>query len=185
MRNCYRVLAATLAILALVLLGPSPSTPVADGIPLPVRMAAQTSVLTGYLSDNIKITKVQDHTTAGTSTISATGVDMANYTGVVFLTSYGTAASDNTCHLEQSTDDVTYDDLASTEAGVASSDEDVFLDIRNPRERYVRMACLRGTSSTLESVWAFQYGGRSLPADNTTAGTIHGETHNSPAEGSK
>ena len=37
------------------------------------------SIMHGYLSDNIKITKVQDHTTAGTSAINATGVDMTGY----------------------------------------------------------------------------------------------------------
>lgn len=181
MRKGLRILAVGLALFGLMVAGVGLRT-------TPMDVLAQTGVLTGYLSDNIKITKVQDHTTAGTSTITATSIDMQNYTGVVFLTSFGTAASDNTCHVEGSSDDGSSDsftDLTSTEVGVASSDEDVWLDIRNPVERYIRFACLRGTSSTLESVWAFQYGGRSLPADNTTAGTIHGETHNSPAEGSK
>lgn len=184
----YRVLAATLAVLALVLLGPPRSAPIADVIPAPVRLAAQAGVLTGYLSDNILFTKVEDHTTAGTSDVESDSVDMSNYTGVIFVTSFGTAATDNGCHIESSSDDGssdTFADLTGTEALSGSSDEDVWLDLRNPRERYVRAECLRGTSSTLESVWAIRYGGRSLPTDNTTTGTITGEKHNSPAEGSK
>lgn len=190
MMTRFRILAATLATLALVLLGPPPSAPGSnlDLVPAPVRLAAQTGVLTGYLSDNLTLTKVSDHTTAGTSDVTSSSVDMANYTGVVFLTSFGTAATNNDCHIEQSSDDGSSDsfaDLTGTDTTAGSSDEDVWIDMRNPRERYLRMICERGTSSTLESVWAFRYGGRSLPVDNTTTGTINGEQHNSPAEGTK
>lgn len=184
----YRILAATLAIVALCVLGVPSGAPMGDRIPAAVTLVAQTGVSTGYLSDNILFTKVEDHTTAGTSTVDSDSIDMANYTGVVFFTSYGTAATDNGCHIESSSDDGSSDsfaDLTGTEALSGSSDEDVWLDLRNPRERYVRASCLRGTSSTLETVWAFRYGGRSLPTDNTTTGTITGEKHNSPAEGTK
>ena len=184
----YRILAATLAIVALCVLGAPSGTPTGDGIPALVKLAAQTGVSTGYLSDNILFTKVEDHTTAGTADVESDSIDMANYTGAIFVTSNGTAASNNTCHIESSSDDGssdTFADLTGTEVGVASSDEDVWIDIRNPRERYIRAECLRGTSTTLETIWAIRYGGRSLPTDNTTAGTIHGEKNNSPAEGSK
>lgn len=143
-------------------------------------------VRTGYLSDNINITSVSGHSTAAASNVTGTGVDMADYTGVLFVAKFGTAASDNTLKAQSSTDDGSadaYADLEGTLVGVASSDEVVFLDITNPRERYVRPIGMRGTSSTLEGIWAFRYGKRSLPEDNTTAGTIHGEQHNSPAEG--
>ena len=177
MMRITRYLAASLALVALVLVSP-PTAP---------RLNAQ-SVLTGYLSDNLTLTKIADHTTAGTSDVTSASVDMSGYTNVLFLTSFGTAATNNDCHVEQSSDDGSVDtfaDLTGTDTTAGSSDEDVFIDVRNPRERYVRLICERGTSSTLESIWAFKYGARSLPVDNTTTGTIAGEQHNSPAEGTK
>lgn len=142
----------------------------------------------GKLSEDVKITKVADHTTAGTSAVTSSSVDMQDYEGVIFISSYGTAAAGNTAHAEQSSDDGSSDafaDLAGTEVGVSTSDEDVWVEVHRPTERYVRAAFLRGTSSTLESIYAIQYGAKIKPVDNTTAGTIHGESHNSPAEGTK
>ena len=136
------------------------------------------------LSNGIKITKVQDHTTAGTDAVNSDGVDMANFEGVLFLTSFGTAATDNTVNAAQGlTSGGTYDDLLGTETGATASDEDVWLDIYRPLDRFVRLEVVRGTSTTLESIWAIQYGARNLPVDNTTTGTIIGEAHTSPAEG--
>lgn len=135
------------------------------------------------LSNHVKITKVQDHTAAGTTAVNSTGVDMAGYEGVLFVTSFGTAASGNTLEAAQSADDSTYNDLAGTSVTSGTSDEDVWIDVYRPIDRYVRVEAARGTSSTLESIWAIQYGGRVQPVDNTTSGTIIGEAHVSPAEG--
>lgn len=140
----------------------------------------------GYLSEHIKIQKVQDHTTAGTSTITTDAIDMAGYDGVLVLSSFGTPASNNTVKLQQSSDDGgsdDYSDLEGTSTTSGSSDEDVFVDLKSPSKRYVKAVFTRGTSSTLESIWALLYRARSLPVDNTTTGTIAGETHASPAEG--
>jgi hypothetical protein len=136
------------------------------------------------LSNHIKLTKVADHTAAGTSTVNATGVDMAGYEGVIFITSFGTAAADNSINAQQSTDNSSFADLAGTSVVSGTSDEDVWVDIYRPLERYVRIEAIRTTSSTLESIWAIQYGARKQPVDNTTSGTIIGEAHVSPAEGS-
>ena len=182
----YRVLAATLALVAIALIGPPQGG--SDRVPLSVRALAQTGVLTGYLSDNIKIVKIADHSTADTTLITSSAVDMQGYTCALFITSYGTAASGNTFAIQSSSDDGSadaYTDLTGTEVGVSTSDEDVWEDICRPRERYLKVTAERGTSSTLESIWVIQYGARSLPQDNTTAGTIHGEQTNSPAEGTE
>jgi hypothetical protein len=42
---------------------------------------------------------------------------------------------------------------------------------------------LRGTSTTIDWGIAIPYAARKKPVDNTVAGTIHGELHASPAEG--
>lgn len=136
------------------------------------------------LSTIIEITKVADHTAAGTTAVDSTGVDMAGWDGVLFITSFGTAASGNTVKAAQSADDSTYDDLTGTSVTSGTSDEDVWIDVYRPRDRYVRLSAARGTSSTLESIWAIRYmGGRKLPRSNVLSGTIIGERHVSPAEG--
>lgn len=136
------------------------------------------------LSDRIKITKVSDPTIAGTTAVESTAVDMAGYGGVLFLTSFGTAAANNTILASQ---DVasggSFTDLLGTSVTSGTSDEDVWLDIVAPRKRYVRVEIARGTSTTLGDIWAIQYGPAAEPVDNTTSGTIVGEAHLAPAEG--
>lgn len=144
--------------------------------------------ISGYLSDCVKITKVADHSSAATSAVNSTGVDMTGYDGVLFITSFGTAAADNTVNLAQSeTISGSYDDLLGTSVTSGTSDEDVFIDmtggLADTTHPFVRLEAARGTSSTLESIWAIQYKARALPIDNTTSGTIAGEQHNRPAQG--
>lgn len=144
--------------------------------------------VSGYLSDCVKITKVADHSTADTTAVNSTGVDMTGYDGALFLTSFGTAASDNTVNLAVS-DAVagSYSDLTGTSVTSGTSDEDVFIDytggMADNTKPWLRLEAARGTSSTLESIWVIQYKARSLPIDNTTSGTIAGEQHNRPAAG--
>ena len=139
----------------------------------------------GQLSQIVKLIKVKDHSSAATSAVTSDIVDTQGYEGVLFVTSFGTAAADNTLKLQQDTDSAggTMADLEGTSVASGSSDEDVWIDIYKPRERYVRAVAARGTSSTLESIWASLYNPREMPVDNTTTGTIIGEAHTSPAEG--
>ena len=123
----------------------------------------------GYLTDDIKITKVKDHSTAATDAVTSDELDMAGYDGVLFVTSFGTANSGNLVTLH---DGATSGGEAATVALITSgsSDEDVILDVRNPR-RYVQLVATRGASSTLESIWAIQYRTRALPVTNALTGT--------------
>lgn len=144
----------------------------------------------GLLSDCVKLIKVKDHSTADTAAVDSDGVDMdqdGGYEGVLFLTSFGTAAANNTLKAQQSSDNGVADgfsDLEGTLTAPGASDEDHWLDIYKPTKRYVRAEATRGTSSTLESIWALLYGPRNtMNVDNTVSGTITGEGHVSPAEG--
>lgn len=137
----------------------------------------------GFLSERVKLTKVTDHTTAGTSAINSGSVDMTGYKGVIFFTSFGTAAVDNTIEAASSTDDSTFADIAGTNVVPGASDEDVWVDVWGPPNRYVRCEIARGTSSTCESIWAIQYDPVTSPQDNTTTGTIAGEAHAQPIAG--
>lgn len=136
------------------------------------------------LSSNVKITKVSDYAAAATSAINSASVDMSGYTGVLFIASFGTAAANNTMNAAQGADDsADWEDLTGTSVASGASDEDVWVDVYRPTDRYVRAEIARGTSTTLEAIWAIQYGPRKAPVDNTTTGTISGEVHASPAEG--
>jgi len=135
------------------------------------------------LSKSCKFTKVADHSSAATSAINSASVDMLGYDGVIFITSFGTAASNNTINAAQCDDDSTFLDLEGSSVTSGSSDEDVFVEVYRPKDRYVRCEVARGTSSTCESIWAIQYGARKQPVDNTTTGTIAGELHVTPDEG--
>jgi hypothetical protein len=143
-------------------------------------------IVSGFLSDNVKITKVQDHTAAGTSAVVSTGLDMTGYDGVLFLTSFGTAAANNTARASVcATVGGTYADLAGTDVPSNASDEDIFLDVVRPPAAtpFIILTVARGTSSTLESIWAIQYNARSLPIQNVVTGTITGEQHADKAAG--
>jgi len=140
----------------------------------------------GFLSENCKITKVADPTAASTDDVESASVDMDGWDGVLFLTSLGTPAADNTAHAEQSADDSTFNDLEDSEITLGgASDEDLFIDIQRPSDRYVRMVVTPTTESTVGDIWAIQYRGSQVPVDNTTAGTIAGVALVSPAEGTK
>lgn len=138
-------------------------------------------------SSRFKLIKVADHSTANTTAVNSTGVDTQGFEGVLFLTSFGTAAADNTVNLAVSSDDGSADDytdvLGSSVALGGASDEDQWIDCYRPVKRYVRLEAARGTSTTLESIWALLYGARVMPIDNTTTGTIAGELSVSAAEG--
>lgn len=126
-----------------------------------------------FLSDNVKLVKVEDHTTAGTSAVESDSVDMAQdggYDGVLFFTSFGTANAGNKLHAEQSADDSTFAELEGSEVSSGSADNEVFIDIHRPRERYVLVEATRGASSTLESIWAVLYRGKVSPVENVRAG---------------
>lgn len=136
------------------------------------------------LSNQVLITKVKDPTTASaTGNISSDVLDMANYEGVVFFTSVGTASSSNSMKAVAGTSSGSVGDLTGTAVAVASSDEDLWLDIHRPRLRYIGVVVTREAATKCGDIWAIQYGGRVKPEDNTTPGTITGEAWVSPSTG--
>lgn len=139
-----------------------------------------------FLSSEVAIVSGAAYASANTTDVTSAAIDLSGYEGALCIAKYGTAAADNLLHAQQSSDDAAtdaYSDLEGTGLGVGASDEIQFLDIKNPGKRYVKFIANRGTSSTLEFMIVLKYGPRVLPVDNTTAGTIHGEAHRSPAEG--
>lgn len=140
------------------------------------------------LSSNVKITKVQNATVAGTSAINATAVDMQGYEGVMFMVTPGTITSGavTSINAAQSTDNSSFADLEGSGITIADDDDNqvFWLDVYKPRERYVRLEVARATqNAVIGEIYAIQYGARVMPVDNNVADTITGEVHVSPAEG--
>jgi len=132
-----------------------------------------------------RVDKLVDHSTANTTDVASGILDMSGFEWVAFLTSFGTAAADNLVKVQQ--DDVNATggmaDLLGSGLLSGASDEDVKVEVYRPTKRYVRLVALRGTSTTLESVWAIRGGARVVPVTNTTSGTDISEITYSPAEG--
>lgn len=139
------------------------------------------------LGKNVKVTKLAATQSGAASTYSgASSVDMSGFEGVIFLVSLGTAATDNGVKAQQSSDDGSSDAFADLEGTKVLSDgteTDLVLAIHRPRERYLKPIVLRGTSSTVEAIWAVQYGARKMPIDNDSPTAQAAENHVSPAEG--
>ena len=142
------------------------------------------------LTKNTKITRVMNAKAAGATAQNGTAVDMQNWEGVMFVALFGTLTATQVTSIkaQQSTAKSSgFSDLEGTEAGPLDDDDDgnkaLVLDIKNPRERYVRCVVSRATANAvIDGVVAIQYGPRKMPAahDSTVAAA---ETHTSPAEG--
>jgi hypothetical protein len=138
-----------------------------------------------FLSELVKIVKVKDHSAAAQTGVTSDVVDTAGYAGCLFITSFSVAAADNTLKVQSGTNATVTDaaDLEGSSVVSGASDEDVWIDVQAPPERYLRVVAARGTSSTLESIWAILYGPAVAPVSNVLTGTIVGEAHFAPVEG--
>lgn len=121
-------------------------------------------------------------TVAGTTTINGAVFDMANFEGILFAVKFGTAAADNSIKAQQDSV-VGFGGAADLAGTLVSVEGQLWLDIYRPLKQFVRVVALRGTSTTIDWGLAIQYGGKKGPQDNAIPGTIAGELHVSPDEG--
>lgn len=138
-------------------------------------------VITKYLTDNVKLVKISDHTAAGTTAVTSSEVDARGYEGACFFTSFGTAAANNLVTVHQG---ATASSEAASLALVASgsSDEDVIVDIIvNPAYPFMTFVASRGTSSTCESMWVILYGARTKNQSSDLTGTANVAQFDAPA----
>lgn len=138
------------------------------------------------LSERVKLIKVKDPTTDGTSAVNGDGVDMqqdGGWEGVMFFTSFATPAAGNLMNAAQSANNTDFDDLADSQVDAGASDEDQWVDVFRPSDRYVRPELVRGTSTVVGDIWAMLYGPRQEPTTNVLAGTINGKCVIEPLEG--
>ncbi len=122
------------------------------------------------LSDEILIT-AEAPAIAGTSAINSTALDMAGFTGVLFIARIGTVAANNNIRVQQDT--VSGMGAAADLAGtlVASGANNVmvveYLPSGSQAEEFVRCVVTRGTSTTLDGLIAIRFGSRTRPTTLT------------------
>lgn len=138
-----------------------------------------------FLSDH-KIVVAKAATTAGTSDVETSIIDMAGYEGVAFLATIHTPAADNLIKAQQNTANSTSGmaDLAGTEIATGTGTDAITVCriVDAPRERYVRAVIERGTETTVSEILAVLYGASSMPQSSGTA-TLLVEQHINTAEG--
>lgn len=130
------------------------------------------NVIAKYLTDDVKMVKIADHSTADTTEVTSAEVDMAGFEGATFRTSFGTANSGNyvTIHASNTSGG---EAATTTICTSGSSDEDVIVDVLRPSFRYLKLVATRGASSTLESIWVDLYGARSKSQTSDLTGTAN------------
>ncbi len=134
-------------------------------------------IIAGYFSDNAKIDQAIAATAGGTSTITSAEFDMLGYDSLMAIGVFGTPAANNTLTLHGS-------DTASGEAATVATTNDatkspLVLDVQNVQHRYIKLQCVRGTSSTIDQVILVRYNSRSKPI--TQATTVKVAQFNAPA----
>lgn len=97
--------------------------------------------------------RVVNATAAGTTAINSSSVDMSDFAGVLFLVLLGTLTSTTvpSVKVQQSDDDSTFEDLASSSVAATDADGNKMLavEVRGPLKRYVRIVITRATANTV------------------------------------
>lgn len=142
------------------------------------------------ISKETKVTRVLDAIAAGTSDQNGTVIDMQNFDSVAFIVMFGAivAGAVTSIKAQQGTQVGGGDmaDLLGTAITVADSDDTsmAILEIKRPRERYVRVVVDRGTqNATIDGAIAIQSGPRVKPTTHDATTVLGSELHASPAEG--
>jgi hypothetical protein len=134
------------------------------------------------LTDDLKITTFAP-TAAGTSTITqTTGLDMAGFSGVVYVVRLGTPNATNTLKAQQcDTVGGTYADLTATAVG-SGTDGPLILDVARASKQFVKYVITRsGASTTIDTLVAIQYGARNRPVTQEARTQV--EKYVGPVEG--
>lgn len=140
------------------------------------------------LSENTKISVGLAYA-SGTSDRNGATLDMQGWDGVLMVATFAAIAAGAVTSIKAqqgaaaNLSDAA--DLSGTAQSVAADDDDElkFIDIWQPRERYVRIVVDKDAANACaESVLYMQYKGKIAPTAAHGAG-IEGESHLAPAEG--
>ena len=133
------------------------------------------------INDDILVT-VEAPTGAGTSTITSTPVDMAGFTGALFIVRLGTPDATNNIRAQEDTT-VGMGAAADLQGTLVTSGANnvVVLQVLNPGKQFFRCSVTRPVSSTIDSITTIRFGARVKPT--TWPGTISFESWNYSPEG--
>jgi len=146
----------------------------------------------GEMSKDCYVQQVStvDAGVAAQTDITSSEVDTQGCEGVIFVIPFGTITGSAVTSIYAQQDTVTgmgtAADLEGTSQTVADTDDNTtfYIDIVKPRERFVHVIVDRGTqNAVVGSITAIKYGVRKVPVTQPTG--TSGETHVSPAEGTK
>ena len=140
------------------------------------------------LSPNINITKVKNYSSADTDAVTSDAVDMQNYDGVLFFTTFAVANAGNYLKVQQDENDASAfsdaEDLAGTKVTPASTNDVAWIDVYRPSKRYIRVHATRaGASTALGEIYAIRYNGRELPETNLVTNEVIGKLLITPEAG--
>lgn len=126
------------------------------------------------LSKNVTITMVQAPLADGQTDPDSAAVDMQGFEGVMFVGIVGTVTGSGTAALKasQSSDNVTFNDLAGAVVTGAAGGSDKFfvLDVYRPLDRYVRTTLTRAVANSIYGgTIAIQYGAHKKPTTHDAA----------------
>jgi hypothetical protein len=136
-----------------------------------------------FLSENVKITTFAPVATGTSTILQTTGLDMTGFDGCLFIVRLGSPATNNTLSIKQAaTSGGTYDALLGTSVGAHVSDNPLMVDIKRPIDGFLKYEVARGTTTTIDTICAIQYGARTRPTTQPSGTQI--ERHHAVAEGS-
>lgn len=118
-------------------------------------------VIQGYVSDNVAIDQCIAATGAGTSTITSSEFDMQGYDSACIIAVFGTPAANNAVTLQGSA--TTGTETSTTATMNDATKTPLVLDCQNVANRFIKVQCARGTSSTIDQVTLIRYNTRSKP----------------------
>lgn len=138
------------------------------------------------LTNGIKITKVAAASSAGTSAVNGTAIDMTGFEGVLFFTTIATANVGNIfkAQIGNAADGSDGADLEGTAVVAEANAQVVWLDVyrADPNQKYIRPVVIRGVSTAVGDIYALQYESR-INIDNNIENTIIGKLVVNPYEG--
>jgi hypothetical protein len=136
-----------------------------------------------HLSENVKITTFAPVATGTSTILQTTGLDMTGFDGCMFIVRLGSPAVDNSLSIKQcDTTGGSYAALTGTAVGLHVSNNPLIVDVKRPIEGFLKYEVARGTTTTIDTICAIQYGSRTRPTTQPSGTAL--EKHHAPVEGS-
>jgi len=143
------------------------------------------------LTRSSKFMRVANAAAAGQTAVTSSAVDTRGFRSCTFCVLFGaiTASGVQSVKAQQSSDDGSadsYADLLGTSISVADDDDNqiVLLQVKNPRERYLKCVVSRATqNSAVDGIIAILDDPITMPVTHDATTVVTHEFHNAPAEG--